>query len=95
MVVYAALKLGRLPIYGIDPDPSSLSMDWLNFMAIIPASFCFFTIPTTIFLTLDLVINNQKLFFFDKIALFNSVVCILTFLHAKFYLAETFLWVMD
>jgi hypothetical protein len=95
MTFYATLKFGRLPIYGLDPDPSSMSIDWLDFIAIITAFISFFTIPTTIFLTIDLILNKQKLLYKDKIAIIVSTTCILTFFISKYYLTETFLWVMD
>lgn len=95
MTFYATLKFGRLPIYGIDPDPYSMSIDWLNFIAIIPAFLSFFTIPTTIFLTIDLILNKQKLLYTDKIAILVSITSIMIVFISKYYLTNAFLWVMD
>lgn len=95
MTFYATLKFGRLPIYGLDPDPSSMSIDWLDFIAIIAAFISIFTIPTTLFLTIDLILNKQKLLYADKIAILVSTTCIMTFIISKYYLTDTFLWIMD
>jgi hypothetical protein len=95
MTFYAALILGRLPIYGLDPDPSSMFIDWLDFIAIIAAIISFFTIPTTLFLTIDLILNKQKLLYADIIAILVSTTCIMTFILSKYYLTDTFLWIMD
>ncbi len=94
MIVIGLYKFGRLPIYG-DPDPSCLSIDWLDGIALAPAFLCFFTIPATIFLTLDLIIFGNKLISQEKTSLLISFVCIAIFICTKHFLPETFNWVMD
>jgi hypothetical protein len=95
LTFYATLIFGRLPTYGLDPDPSSTSIYWLDIIATIAAIISFFTIPTTLFLTIDLIINRQKLLISDKIGILVSATFILTFFISKYYLTDTFLWVMD
>lgn len=86
---------GRLPIYGKDPDPYSLSISWLNFIALVPLCISFFTIPISVFLSLDFMFNKQKLYRNDKIAMTTSFLCILAFFIAKYFLTKTFEWVLD
>ena len=95
MVLLGLLKFGRLPIYGLDPDPFSLSIDWLDYFAFIYALICFLTIPATILLTLSLVFNKQNLLRQAKIALLISFISVSTIVISKYFLPSTFLWIMD
>jgi hypothetical protein len=94
MVIIGLFKFGRLPKYG-DPDPYSLSIDWLDFIAIIPALISFVSIPTTFFLTLHLLLTRTNLSHQDKIALTVFIISVSTLVLSKFFLTSTFEWVMD
>jgi hypothetical protein len=95
MLVFAILKFGRLPVYGLDPDPYSLSIDWLNFIGLIGILASFFTIPATILLSIHLIINKVKFERSDIIAIIISLSSIGMFFISKHFMSEQFLWIMD
>jgi hypothetical protein len=82
-------------MYGIDPDPYSLSIDWLNLIGLIGAFVSFFTIPATVLMTIHLTFNNVELRRSDIIAIVISVSSVGAFFISKYFMTDTFLWIMD
>ena len=95
MLFFSILRFGRLPIYGLDPDPYSLSIDWLNFIGLLSAILSFFTIPTTVLITIHLAMNKVELRRADIIALVISLSSVVAFIISKYYMTDAFLWIMD
>jgi len=95
ILLFGIVTFGKLPLYGIDPDPTSLSIDFLNQIAIFPAVLSIITIPATIFLSLYLIINRVQLNKQDRIAILISIVCITLFFVSKYFMSNTFNWILD
>jgi len=93
--MYGILKFGRLPMYGIDPDPTYLKIDILNYIAIFPATISMITIPITFFLTTHLLVNKVQLKTNDKIGILISIICITLFFVSKYYWTNIFNWILD
>jgi len=94
-VLIGTFKFGNLPVYGTDPDPYSLSLDWINGIAVILMMISFFAIPAIALLTWHLVYNKIKFARKDKIALLMLVLSFTIFLCGKYFFSNTFEWVMD
>jgi len=82
-------------MYGLDPDPYSLSIDWLNLIGLISAIVSFITIPATVLMTIHLTINKVELRRSDIIAIVISLSSVVAFFYFKYYMTDTFLWIMD
>ncbi len=96
ILLVGMVNFGTIPIYGRDPDPASLSINWLNVIAILPFVASFLTIPITIILTLILFVTKKNEFTDkDVIAICIFVISILAFFISRLFFHETFEWIMD
>lgn len=96
MVMIGIIKLNKIPIYGVDPDPTALSIDWINLIMInVMINTIFISIPLNIFLTIILLLKKVKFVKADKIALSIPLVSILLFCVFRFLLPNLFDWVTD
>lgn len=91
----ALVKFRRLPIFGIDPDPYSLSIDWLNLITVLIAMVSFFTVPVSLFLTLYLLLHKIKFTIKDKLCFTVFFLSLSSFFALKYFLPKTFDWILD
>ncbi|MEZ4804389.1 MAG: hypothetical protein R2852_02595 [Bacteroidia bacterium] len=89
------IQFSEIPVYGINPDPSSLGNNWINGLAIITAFISFITIPTSILLTIHLTLNKIEFRKSDYLSLTVMAISILGFLVLKYEMSDFFLWIMD
>ncbi|MDZ4845600.1 MAG: hypothetical protein SH857_08630 [Chitinophagales bacterium] len=95
MVTIGVLMFGRLPIYGHDPDPYSLGIDWLDLIALIFTFISLFTIPIGLIMTIGLKVGKVRFNRFEWISISTTIVSVIAFFVLKYAMSETFLWVMD
>ena len=95
ILLFGILTLAKIPVYGIDQDPYSLSLDWLSTIGTIASLFSYFTIPTNVFLTIHLLVNKANFTRIDKIALLVLGCSILCFFLLKYVFTNVFNWVLD
>jgi len=95
MVLIGILRLNKIPIYGIDPDPYALSIDWINIIMMISLAISLFSIPANFILTLALAFQKVKFTIGEKIALTLPILSIGIFFVCKYLLSNLFEWVLD
>jgi hypothetical protein len=95
MVSIGILKLKKIPVYGVDPDPYSMSIDWINLIMLFSMLISVFSIPLNIFIAVILYFKRIHLARSDKIALLIPFFSIGIFYFCKYYLPNLFEWVLD
>ena len=95
MVCIGILKLKKIPVYGVDPDPYALSIDWINFIMLFSMLISIFSIPFNIIIAVVLYFNKIHLTRSDKIALLIPFLSIGIFYFCKYGLPNLFDWVLD
>lgn len=89
------IKLGHIPNYGIDPDPTNLKIDILNYILAFPLFLSIIAIPLWFLLHIHFIFNN---IYMSKceISLFSiALVGLISILIVKFYFSSQFYWVFD
>lgn len=95
MVSIGILTLKKIPVYGVDPDPYALSIDWINFIMLFSMIVSIFSIPLNIIIAVILHVKKIHLAIRDKIALLIPFLSISIFYFCKYGLPNLFEWVLD
>jgi hypothetical protein len=95
MGIFGYLQLHKVPVYGVDPDPYALHIDWVNTVMLFSFTASLFTIPINVFCTITLIVKKVAFTIGDKVAILISLVSIMFFFLCKFGFTTLFNWVMD
>ncbi len=95
MVLIGILELKKIPVYGVDPDPYALSIDWINVIMLFSLFISIFSIPLNIIMTVALYFKKVQLSKGDKIALIIPILSVGVFYICKYGLPNLFEWVLD
>ena len=95
MVLIGILELKKIPVYGVDPDPYALSIDWINIIMLFSLIISIFSIPLNIIMTVALYFKKVKFTKGDTIALIVPIFSIGIFYMCKYSLPNLFEWVLD
>ena len=95
MVLIGVLELKKIPVYGVDPDPNALSIDWINIIMLFSLFISVFSIPLNLIMTVYLYFKKIQFSKSDKIALIILILSIGFFYFCKYGLTNLFEWVLD
>ena len=95
MVIIGIVTLKKIPVYGVDPDPYALSIDWINFIMLFSIIISIFSIPLNIIIAIMFYFTKTQLTRSDKVALLIPVLSIAIFFLCKHGLPNLFEWVLD
>jgi hypothetical protein len=95
MVLIGIIRLNKIPVYGVDPDPSALSFEWINWVNFLSMGISFLSIPANYLLAIVLIADKEKFSLFDKISLFVPILSIGIFFICKHVLTNLFYWALD
>lgn len=95
IVLTGMIRLGKIPVYGADPDPYALGMGWINIIMLVSLFVSLFSIPLSLALTMNMVTRKDKFSFAEKISLLLPVFSVTMFFICKYFLPGLFEWVMD
>lgn len=95
IILVAILKLNKIPVYGIDPDPSALSIDWISLIMMFSIIASTFSIPLNIMMAVALYLEKVQFTKSDKVAFAMPFLSICIFFMIKYILPNLFTWVLD